>query len=225
VNTELPLGEEFEAIVAGEKMVSKRTSCSLDLGLGEEVTNAWVNGFTINPKEEKIQEGIYHFVVRNNQGYFAEKFIKCNGKRIEDNQWTWSEQIPGYRVERYFSEYFSGLESIIILESEKGKIRGFLFSKKKGAFSLGDGSLRWGDSFRLENAHVLSLWKKALMEKEQSYSFPMAPSQRLIEEKWYNKKWVWTLIGGVIAGSVLLQELQGSGRSSVQEGQILFQSD
>jgi hypothetical protein len=225
VDSELPLSEEFEAIVAGEKMVSKRKSCLLDLGLGEEGATIWANGFLINPQEKKIQEGIYHFVLQNKQGYFSEKFIRCNGKVSEDKQWIWSEHIPGHRIDRYFSKYFSGFAKTIVLESEKGKIRGFLFSKKKGTFSLGDGFLRWGDSFQMENAHILSLWKKVLLEKEQSYSLPAAPSERLIEEKWYNKKWVWTLIGGAIAGSVLLQEVQKSGRSPVQEGQILFQSD
>lgn len=224
-NTEFYSGEDFEAVVAGEKVERKGKECLLEWGNREEVHTAWVNGFLINPLPETIQEGLYHFIARNKQGYFSEKVVSCSGSVVNIDPLNWSEQIPGQRLDRYFSHYFPGLQNVLVLESKKEDILGFGFSGRGEIFPLSDIPLKWSHAFKSRNADVLSIWKKKFMQREHTHELPRAPSERLVVEKWYNNKWIWTLLGGVVTGSVLLKELNQSLESPPQEGRILFQSE
>jgi hypothetical protein len=139
----------------------------------------WINGFRISTQGREIFPGNYLVIRRGSEGKVFERVIKCGGAIHDEKGKEWVPTGDHVRIEHIIPLEFEKTKDLLILSEDSRGLGKYHFNTQTG---LGDWPLRIEDSG---------------LPKQSTFS----PSP---EEKWYNRKAIWGIVGALLVTGVIL---------------------
>jgi len=176
-----PLKEVFEEQCRQVSPGVLQKKCKLDV-IDENVeqdSSIWINGFQMNTRGIEVFPGNYLVIRRDKKGTLYERVIKCDNAFGSDRGGSWGLIKNKVRIEHLIPSELEKVSDLLILAKD----------------STGLGKYHYNPQTGLENWQLRK--ENVSLARESSFSAGR-------EQKWYNTKTIWWIVGTAIATGAVL---------------------